>query len=198
MSHNTSHGWIKLHRSLLEHPLWLNSTNEQRVILVTLLMLANHAEKKWEWQGRPYTCKPGQLITSLESLRKKCGPDMTLRQVRTALTRLEKMEFLTRRASHHNTQITICNWERYQQENCEDVKEDVKFVSNACPTDVQRVTTNKNDKECKNERTPLTPPEGGSGGEFSSKGKQGLSPGALKLLRDAGMKPEDVLGEDDE
>jgi hypothetical protein len=179
MSHNTSHGWIKLHRSLLEHPLWLNSTNEQRVILVTLLMLANHAEKKWEWQGRPYTCKPGQLITSQESLRKKCSRRISRRQIQIALKRFEDMNFIVTKACSHNTLITICNWERYQQDN----NADVQPAFNERSTDVQHAYTNKNDKECKNDKEPPLPPKGGSGGRFSSKGKQGLTKEALRVWK---------------
>jgi hypothetical protein len=55
---NTSNGWIKLYRCLLEDPLW-QCSNEQKIILVTLLLMANHTEAKWEWNGRPYQCRPG-------------------------------------------------------------------------------------------------------------------------------------------
>ena len=82
---NTSYGWIKLHRNLLRHPLWEVSTPEQKVLLMALLMMANHAEKKWEWNGRPYYCRPGQMITSLKSLSEKCGNGVTRRKVQTAL-----------------------------------------------------------------------------------------------------------------
>ncbi len=154
MSHNTSHGWIKLHRSLLEHPLWLNSTNEQRVILVTLLMLANHTEKKWEWQGRPYTCKPGQLITSQESLRKKCSRRISRRQIQIALKRFEDMNFIEPTGNQEG---------------------------------IERAT-NKNDKECKNERTPYIP----------QTGEGGVSEGALRLLRMVGLSPQQTGGSQDE
>jgi len=48
-------GWVKLHREILAKPIWTEATSEQKVLLVTLLILANHREKQWEWQGRPYT-----------------------------------------------------------------------------------------------------------------------------------------------
>ena len=174
MSHNTSNGWIKLYRCLLDHSLWLNSTAQQKVVLVTLLMLANHTEKKWEWQGKPYTCKPGQLITSLESLRTKCDSSMTIQNVRSALKRFESMGFISKQSNTHNTLITICNWERYQNDT-----ETGNAPNNMSPTDGQqmagkRVTTNKNDKECKNERTPYIPQTGDRGG---------LSKEALRVLR---------------
>ena len=33
-------GWIKLHRGLLEKPIWTAATPEQKVLLITLLMMA--------------------------------------------------------------------------------------------------------------------------------------------------------------
>ena len=111
---NTSYGWIKLYRCVLEDPLWQSSTNEQKIILVTLLLMANHAEGKWEWNGRPYYCRPGQMITSAQSIAKKAGPDISRKNVRTTLKRLEKMGFLTIQSTKVNTLVTICNWEHYQ------------------------------------------------------------------------------------
>ena len=55
---NTSHGWTKLYHCLLDDPLWQCSTNEQKIILFNLLLVANHAEAKWQWNGRPYHCRP--------------------------------------------------------------------------------------------------------------------------------------------
>ena len=77
-------------------------------------MMANHAEKDWEWQGERYTCQPGQFITSLESISKKCGKDVTISKVRTALEKFEKYEFLTNQSTKRNRLITIVNWEKYQ------------------------------------------------------------------------------------
>ncbi|MHC5083927.1 MAG: hypothetical protein ACYTET_08340 [Planctomycetota bacterium] len=84
-------GWIKLYRCLLTDPIWQCSTNEQRVILVTLLLMANHAARKWQWQGKPYMCKPGQMITSLNSIRQKTGKKISIQKIRTALKRFERM-----------------------------------------------------------------------------------------------------------
>ena len=143
---NTSHGWIKLYRCLLDDPIWQCSTNEQKVILVTLLLMANHAERKWEWNGRPYYCKPGQMITSAESIAKKAGPDISRQNVRTALKRLEKMGFLTIQTTKLNTLLTICNWETYQF-NPEAANQTTNLeTTNESPSANQRLTTNKNVK----------------------------------------------------
>ena len=107
-------GWIKLYRCLLDDPIWQVNTNEQKVILVTLLLMANHAERKWQWQGKPYLCQPGQMITSLAGIQAKCGKHISIRNIRTALKRFETLGFLTNQSTAHSRLITICHWEAYQ------------------------------------------------------------------------------------
>lgn len=107
-------GWIKLHRELLEKPIWTESTPEQKVLLVTLLMMANHSEKQWEWKGKQFTARPGQFVTSLPTLVQKCGKNSSVQKIRTALKRFVKYEFLTDESTPHNRLITIVNWGVYQ------------------------------------------------------------------------------------
>ena len=85
-------GWIKLYRDLIDKPIWKCSTPEQKVILITLLCMANHDTQEWEWQGKRFTCKPGQMVTSLESIAKACGNGVSGQNVRTAIKRFEKYD----------------------------------------------------------------------------------------------------------
>ncbi|WP_174734553.1 hypothetical protein [Mesobacillus harenae] len=71
-------GWVKVHRNLLDKPIWLESTPEQKTILITLLTMVNHQNREWEWQGKPYSVEPGQVITSLDSIAKKCGKGISI------------------------------------------------------------------------------------------------------------------------
>ena len=68
MENMVNGGWVKLYRELKSKSIWQLSSPEQKVVLITILLLANHEENKWEWKGERYVCKPGQLITSLNSL----------------------------------------------------------------------------------------------------------------------------------
>ena len=147
---NTSHGWVKLYRCLLDDPLWQCGTNEQKIILVTLLLMANHAEAKWQWNGRPYHCKPGQMITSLNSIYEKCGKQISIRKIQLALIRFEKMGFLLKQSSPMNTLITICNWDTYQARENSDRQADVRPALNPCQSTVTPALTNKNVKNEKN------------------------------------------------
>lgn len=109
--------------------------------------MANHKEREWEWMGKPYKAKPGQFVTSLESIRQKCGKGISLQNIRTAIKRFEKYEFLTNEVTKVNRLITIVNWEFYQDKNSELTK---KLTANQQSVNNQ-LTTNNNDKQCNNE-----------------------------------------------
>lgn len=145
-------GWIKLYRCLLDDPVWQCSTPPQKVILVTLLLMANHTERKWQWQGHPYICRPGQFITSLKSIAENAGKEMTRQNIRTALKRLEKMGFLTMQSTTQHTLITICSWEIYQANETFANPATNHQPTIASPTPNQRLTPNKNVKNEKHEK----------------------------------------------
>lgn len=142
----SSQGWVKLHRELLDKSIWIESTPEQKTILITLLLMANHAPNKWEWNGEQYTVESGQFITSLESIASKSGKGISIKNVRTALKRFEKLGFLTNQSTNKNRLINIANWELYQQ------KDDVSGSQSGKPQATFRqsvdkqMATNKNDK----------------------------------------------------
>jgi uncharacterized phage protein (TIGR02220 family) len=107
-------GFIKLHRELIEKAIWKCSTPEQKVILITLLMLANFEPNQWEWEGKKYHCKPGQFVTSLQSIADHAGKGITVKKVRGALIKFEKYGFLASKSTNRNRLITIENWATYQ------------------------------------------------------------------------------------
>lgn len=143
-------GWIKLHRELINKPIWQCSTPEQKVILITLLMMANHEHNEWEWMGERYVCQPGQFVTSLESITKASGIGISVRNVRTALDRFKKYEFLTSQSTNKNRLVTITNWDTYQGKEDEPDKQTVSQLTGNRQTTDRQLTTNKNDKNDKN------------------------------------------------
>lgn len=148
-------GWIKIYREILNKPIWLLSTPEQKTILITILLMANHEENEWEWKGERYICQPGQMITSLDKIAKKAGKGISIQNVRTALLRFEKYSFLTNESTNSNRLITICNWDDYQTKEIDSNKD-----ANSQPTSDQQAsnnqpTTNKNDKNIKNDKEDI-------------------------------------------
>jgi DNA-binding transcriptional regulator YhcF (GntR family) len=105
-------GWIKLHRELLGKSIWLNSTVEQKAVLITIMLLASHKNNSWEWSGTCFTVKPGEFITSSTKLADVAG--VSRQNVRTSLKRFEKLEFLTTESTSKGMLITVTNWELYQ------------------------------------------------------------------------------------
>ncbi|MCK5615515.1 hypothetical protein KAR91_77340 [Candidatus Pacearchaeota archaeon] len=146
-------GWIKLHRKIINSNLYKNLNSKQRDVMMQCLLLANHDDNEWEWQGSIHKCSPGQFITSLDSLAKRCANDVKVQSIRTALLKLEKWGFLTNKSTKTGRLISIVKWATYQIE-----EEDTNKGSNKEPTKSQQrvnkeLTTNKNDKECsKNEK----------------------------------------------
>lgn len=131
-------GWIKLHRTLLDKAIWSCSLPAQKCVLITLLLMVNNEERQWIWKGEKFTCNPGQIVTSLESIAKKA--EVSVRSVRTALVNFEKLEFLTNESTKSGRLITIINWEEYQISSAKPTNRSTKHRQS---TD-KAPTTNKN------------------------------------------------------
>jgi hypothetical protein len=147
-------GYIKAWRAMADHHLWRNGTPEQKCIIFALLWLASYKENSWVWKGEKFTVQPGQMITSLESIREKAGRGVSIRNVRTCLALLEKHEFLTNETTKQGRLITITNWVLYQSIDNHNDKVNDKQVTNDRQTTDKQVTTIKNVriKECKNSK----------------------------------------------
>jgi hypothetical protein len=145
-------GYIKAWRAMADHQLWRNGTPEQKCIIFALLWLASHKENSWVWKGEKFTVKPGQMITSLESIREKSGKGISIRNVRTTISILEKYDFLTNETTKQGRLITITNWILYQTGDNHNDKANDNQVTNDRQTTDNQVTTIKNVriKECKN------------------------------------------------
>lgn len=156
-------GWIKLYRELLEKPIWFESTPEQKTILITLLLMANHDGRQWEWQGQQYYAGPGQFVTSLSKIAEKAGPGISMQNVRTALKRFEKFNFLTNQSTKVNRLITIVNWGFYQENPNEPNKVTNSQLTKSQQRANKELTTNKNvrNKECKNKEIEEHEEDGG-------------------------------------
>lgn len=150
-----NNGWIKLHRELIEHPIWKQSTPEQKSILITLLCMANHEANRWEWQGKEFVVEPGQFVTSLEHIKQSCGKGISIQNVRGAIARFEKMGFLTHQSTKTGTLIIIEKWGKWQGVSEEPNKDTNKEVTKSQQRGNKEVTTNKNDKNDKNDKKDI-------------------------------------------
>jgi hypothetical protein len=145
-------GWFKIHRCLFKKAIWLNSNPEQKVILIAFLGLANHEGKEWEWKGKQFKAEAGQFVTSANSIMSKSGIGISRQNVRTALIKFKKYGFLTYESTKTGILISIVNWGTYQGEKTivnQAVNQNLTIIS---PTYNQHLTTNKNDKNYKNDK----------------------------------------------
>lgn len=156
-------GWIKIHRGLLDWE-WYSDTNCVRMAL-HLLLMANFQTKRW----RGITVERGQLVTSRSILARETG--LSEREVRTAISKLEKSDFLTSRATSSYTIVTICNYEKYQSPETVDRPAsgptDDQDATNCRPGVDQPATTTEESKKVRREEYTHTvsSEKGVAGGE---------------------------------
>lgn len=155
-------GYLKLHRALVEKPIWKQSTPEHKAILIQLLIMADFMPSEWEYQGVKYKTEPGQFVTSLQSIADECGKGISVQNVRSALARFERLGFLTNQSTKVNRLITIVNWGLYQAREEKTNKNTNNVTNNEVTKNQQRgnkeVTTNEEvkklrSKEVKNNTT---------------------------------------------
>lgn len=145
-------GYIKVWRRLFNHPIWLNSTPEQKCILIVLMELANHSDNQWEWHGKMFTLKRGQMITSNIKIAEACGKGVSTQNVRTALVRFKKLNFLTYESTNTGKLITIENYSKWQGDGEQHNQQSNKHLTDTQQAPNRHLTTNKNDKNDKNVR----------------------------------------------
>jgi len=154
-----SSGWVKLWRKLLDSDMYAELNSKQRDVMIQCLLLANHKEKEWEWNGEIQKCEPGQFKTSLDSLRKHCSNDVSIRNIRTTLLKLEKWGFLTNKSTKTGRIITVCNWLIHQNKDDITDKDIDKQLTKSRQTADKQLTTNKNVKNVKNDKKKESTPK---------------------------------------
>lgn len=140
-------GWVKLHRQLLENPIFKNDKLFR--VFIYCLLKASHAENDQLVGDVIVPVKAGEFVGG----RKKISADtgLTEQNVRTSLSKLEKLGILTIKPTNKYSLISIINWNLYQQDN--------QQVTSKQPASNQQVTTNKNVKNVKNDNntSPVKP-----------------------------------------
>lgn len=99
-------GYIKLHRKILEWQ-WYDDPDTFR-LFIYLLLTTNYEDKMW----RNIEVKRGQLITSLEHMAN--GTGLSVQNIRTCLSRLEKSNEIEKKSTKKYTLVTIVKYSDYQ------------------------------------------------------------------------------------
>lgn len=172
-------GFAKLYRKFLEWE-WYDDI-PCKVLYVHCLLKANYKDKKYHG----VTVQRGTFLTSFEGLAAETG--LTVRQVRTAQSKLEP-EYLTSRRTNKGQAISVVDFDTYNSYDDEsdtqkgkqgtskghasDMQEGTQGTSEGHAEDTQRATTKKEKKEKKEEKalgtdvgTPASGPADKAGGK---------------------------------
>lgn len=106
-------GYIKLHRALLDNPLWLCESFTRGQAWVDLLLLANHDYSFFYKRGVKIEVSRGQLARSEVELSDRWNWSRT--KVRKFLNDLEKEQQIKQQKTNVTQLITLINYNLYQQ-----------------------------------------------------------------------------------
>lgn len=141
-------GWIKLYRNITEWE-WFDDDKLFK-FFIYLIVTATHQNVCWHG----ITIERGQLITSRERLSRELH--CSEQQVRTMISKLQKTNEITTKATNKYTIITVCNYDRYQSANDNEQPTNQptnnQQITNEQPTNNQQITTYKNNKNEKNNK----------------------------------------------
>ena len=113
------HGWIKLHRSILDN--WVASEPESLAVWVRLLSEANHKETKKRFNGSLVTIGRGQVVFGLNAFSEKSG--VSISKLRRILSELESDGMINRQITSKYSLITITCFDKYQDDSSQKTSE---------------------------------------------------------------------------
>jgi len=174
-------GWIKLHRCLLDKPIFENA--KLLKVFLWCLCKATHTEHKQLVGRKMVKLEPGQFITG----RNKAGQELNIKPS-TAwdyLNLLKDNESINICSNSKYSVITVINWELYQSvNNNSDSKTDNKSTANQ-----QQINTNKNVKNVKNEKKELIEQFEELWNKYPNrKGKQKAMEKFMKLIKEYSLE----------
>lgn len=108
-------GWIKLHRKIIDNPMYFEEPFDRTHAWIDLLLMANSQNQNEFWsKGQLVVLRPGQFVTSIQMLadRWKWSPN----KVRRYLKHLNGIGMCTLNGTALGTTITLTNWAFYQLE----------------------------------------------------------------------------------
>jgi hypothetical protein len=125
-----NNGWIKLHRSIMDHPFWLSEPFTRAQAWVDLLLLANHKAGHIRKRGIAIAVDRGQVGRSEQTLASRW--QWSKGKVRRFIVELTRLSQVSRRISEKtvlkktsvSSLIYIVNYEKYQMNSTEDGTED--------------------------------------------------------------------------
>jgi len=134
-------GWVKLHRKLINNPIFKNANLYH--LYSYCLLKARHDHGEAIFGDVIIKLAPGEFVTGRnvlsEALNEK--PNTTYKR----LKKLEKLNYVSLKSNNKNTVVTVLNWDSYQVKK-EEVTTESQQSNNKVTTESQQSNTNKNVK----------------------------------------------------
>lgn len=133
-------GWIKIHRKIVDNPIWTSEKFTDGQAWVDLLLIANHNKGIIKVRGIRIKIPPGSLGWSEKKLAERWG--WSRGKVRRFLNYLcsENMIKIEQQKKNVTSIISIINYSQYQDNNTTNDTTDGQQT-------IQQTDTNKNNKE---------------------------------------------------
>jgi len=141
----TNNGWVKLHRKIIENPIFLNS--ELLQLFLYCILKAGHKEKEIIFNGKMKKLEIGSFITGGESLSKELKQNQSSTWSRLKL--LKNLGYISLKSTNKFTVVSVLKYDLYQDKELEKDKPDTNKIQTKYKPD----TTNKNEKNIKNTHT---------------------------------------------
>ncbi|MBW0727608.1 DnaD domain protein [Staphylococcus aureus] len=144
-------GWIKLHRKLLDSPIFQNEKLFK--VFAYCLMKASHKDHTQLVGRRVVELEKGQFVFG----RKRASEELRLKEstVRDYIKLLENLGTIVVKSDNKFSVITVVNWAIYQsmEENSDNKSTtNQQQMDNKSTTNQQQINTNKNVKNGENEK----------------------------------------------
>lgn len=108
-------GWIKIHRSIIDHWLYTEKrTFSKFEAWNDIMLMVNFADAKQVIKGKIYNIKRGESTMSLDTWAKRWNWDKS--KVRRFLTLLQNDAMIVINSDNITTHLTVCNYASYQGE----------------------------------------------------------------------------------
>jgi hypothetical protein len=147
---SNSQGWISLHRSLQDHPLWKGEPFTKGQAWVDLLLYANHKPARLMIKNTLIDLDRGQQARSQLTLSKEWK--WSINKVKRFLKVLESDQMLTIQTNQQTTIISICNYSSFQDSPT--ASESTSEEPNEKQTRNKRITNNNVNKNNNENKIP--------------------------------------------
>ena len=107
-----TNGYVRIYRSLLEHPILECCTEATLKVWIVCLLLANWKPKEWFDGQRQITIPRGSFVTSRSRLAIKCH--LSEQRTRDGIDCLRKLGCLTTQVTNHYSVVSITKYDNYQ------------------------------------------------------------------------------------